>query len=1104
MAGDEGETVAGPGRDADRAADADTQKALAVDETVAQPSRRPANAQLPTVAPATYEIRHEVARGGMGRVLEARDVRLDRMVALKEVLPGAPGLAARFEREAILTARLQHPSIVTVYEAGRWPGGEPFYAMRLVVGRPLDVVIAEARSFGDRVKLLPQVMAIVDALAYAHSEGVIHRDLKPANVLVGAFGDTVVVDWGLAKRAGDVVPGENVPAVAGDGGLTVTGSVIGTPAFMPPEQARGEDVDARADVYALGAILYTVLCGRRPYADASSSMDALRRVLEGPPQAVEEVEPDVPPDLAAIVRKAMARAAPERYVSAGELAADLRRFQAGQLVGAHRYSSTQLFRRFLRRHRAVLTAAAAGLVILAATGLVSVQRIRRERGDALRAQAEAEARGNALLLTQARTLIGSDPTAAMALLEQFPADASGWGRVRTLAAAARTAGIATSLRRVLGEGVRQIDYLPDGRVVAIGFTGRDLVILDPRDGRRHTLTYGDCRIRAFASFAISPDGRSIAASGCDARVLVWDVASGVARTLQVPGLRAGIVRLVWSPDARTLAACGRFGVFVLDLASGAARAVGGAGWRRSAAFSPDGRYLAVASGSDVPAELEDLARGTTRVLGTGFQPAFSPDSRHLALADAHHAIRVLDLATGRERVLSGPADIVTSLAFSPDGRSLASASRDWTLRLFDLGAGTSDVIRGHHGPVVGLQFARDGSSLVSWDEGDVLLLTPLADRRVRVLHGRSAALSPTGADVCVGGEDGALRIFAVAPADPRALGDAAMMSERVVFSPDGRQVATVGHDHRVAVWSLATGRAQWLAGDGNSYGPVAFGSDGRSLVVLGPEHTPWIFDLETGGFRDLHFQRVADARALSADARLFASAQGQDLEILDLRTGALTLHGRATAPIQDVWLSATGSLAVTANSDHAVNVWSPADGRQRVLLGHADRVFDVAFSSDGRWIATASGDRTVRLWPTAGGDPRVFRGHDNEVQAVAFSPDGRTLASGSTDGTLRLWDVGDGTSRLLRGGVDLRSIVWSADGRTIGATGRWIEVWDVATGERRELPEEGANDLAASPSGGWFAVAGTDGATLWRDDLPHDPQQLVRWMRAATIADAPP
>jgi tetratricopeptide (TPR) repeat protein len=332
------------------------------------------------VDPDHYVDRIEITRGGMGRILAARDRRLRRKVAIKEMRAQSPEMRARFEREVLLTARLQHPSIVGIHEAGRWPSGEPFYAMRLVPGHSLDQVVAKAGSLDERIALLPHVLAVADALAYAHQERVIHRDLKPHNVLVGEFGETVVIDWGLAKELGsgpDEVGGRGDRVNDADVAATEVGDVLGTPAYMPPEQAEGAAVDERADVYAIGAILYHLLSGRSPYTGASGH-GVLEAVKQGPPTPLAERQPGVPPDLLAIIDRSMARSADDRYVTARELAADLRRFQSGQLVGAHRYSTAQLVRRWLRRHRTAVSVGAIAVVALTVVGALSLRRILRE------------------------------------------------------------------------------------------------------------------------------------------------------------------------------------------------------------------------------------------------------------------------------------------------------------------------------------------------------------------------------------------------------------------------------------------------------------------------------------------------------------------------------------------------------------------------------------------------------------------------------------------------------------------------------------------------------------------------------------------------------
>lgn len=347
-----------------------------------------------TIDPRRYVIRKELARGGMGRVSIADDVILGRTVAIKELLDPGGDMAARFRRELALTARLQHPAIVSIHDGGVWTTGELAYVMRLVSGDSLDKVLDAQDTLAARIALLPNAIAMVDALAYAHAQGIIHRDLKPANVLVGDFGETVVIDWGLAKDLAAPEPSQPGPRqpFRGDtsNAKTIVGSVIGTPAYMAPEQAAGEAVDARADVYSLGAVLYHLLSGVSPH-DGKSLEAVMVLVLEGNVKPLAERVPDVPKDLQTIVAKAMALRPADRYANAGELAADLKAYQAGQLVGAHHYTTAQLVRRWLRKHRTAVTITTIAAVLVAVLGVMSVSQIVKAQGRSQEAEAIAEA-----------------------------------------------------------------------------------------------------------------------------------------------------------------------------------------------------------------------------------------------------------------------------------------------------------------------------------------------------------------------------------------------------------------------------------------------------------------------------------------------------------------------------------------------------------------------------------------------------------------------------------------------------------------------------------------------------------------------------------------
>jgi tetratricopeptide (TPR) repeat protein len=252
----------------------------------------------------------------------------------------------------------------------------------------------------EKLALLPNVIAMTEALAYAHERRVVHRDLKPSNVLIGAFGETVVIDWGLAKERGAAGEPEGKLGISSSGEHwhTREGSFVGTVGYMSPEQALGDPVDERADVYALGAVLYHLFAGHAPH-HSPTVRETLDKVILGPPEPLAQLVPDLAPDLVAIVEKAMARAPADRYGDARAMAEDLKRFQAGKLVGAHVYSLRTLLGRWLARHRAVVLTASALLVALAVTLTVSVRRVVRERDRADAAKVEAE-KARAVAITQ--------------------------------------------------------------------------------------------------------------------------------------------------------------------------------------------------------------------------------------------------------------------------------------------------------------------------------------------------------------------------------------------------------------------------------------------------------------------------------------------------------------------------------------------------------------------------------------------------------------------------------------------------------------------------------------------------------------------------------
>jgi serine/threonine-protein kinase len=411
-------SVAPAALDLNQVADPDLGASLAHMEAIRV---RDGNATLPTVVPppngtaspaGRFRILRPHARGGLGEVFVARDEELNRDVALKEMQPRRADDAdsrARFLLEAEVTGGLEHPGIVPVYGLGKYADGRPFYAMRFIRGESLEDAVRRfhdadrpGRDPGERAlalrQLLGRFVSVCDAIAYAHSRGVLHRDLKPANIMLGKYGETLVVDWGLAKT---VSTDEKVTchsegpfraALPGGSAATQMGAAVGTPQYMSPEQAAGrwDEVGPACDVYSLGATLYTLLTGKAPIEGASLG-DVLQKVHRGDFPPPRQVKPQVTQPLEAVCLKAMALKPEDRYPSARALADDLEHWLADEPVSVYREPPGARAARWARRHRA-LVAGLAGLLVTAVVALaVSTALVATEQARTLEQRRQADA-----------------------------------------------------------------------------------------------------------------------------------------------------------------------------------------------------------------------------------------------------------------------------------------------------------------------------------------------------------------------------------------------------------------------------------------------------------------------------------------------------------------------------------------------------------------------------------------------------------------------------------------------------------------------------------------------------------------------------------------